>query len=83
LSDKHQIHLGENCLTKNVKQNKAVKLPQIQTEKNGLFLDKHRSYKNKHSILGLATNAHLRGKIELAKIGERSEQNSQLYFVPL
>ena len=23
------------------------------------------------------------GKIELAKIGERSEQNSQLYFVPL
>jgi hypothetical protein len=28
-------------------------------------------------------NAHLRGKIELAKIGERSEQNSQLYFVPL
>ena len=31
----------------------------------------------------LAYNAHLRGKIELAKIGERSEQNSQLYFVPL
>ena len=30
-----------------------------------------------------AYNAHLRGKIELAKIGERSEQNSQLYFVPL
>ena len=28
-------------------------------------------------------NAHLRGKIELAKISERSEQNSQLYFVPL
>jgi transposase len=28
-------------------------------------------------------NAHLRGKIELAKIGERSEQNSQLYFVSL
>jgi hypothetical protein len=23
------------------------------------------------------------GKIEFAKIGERSEQNSQLYFVPL
>jgi len=29
------------------------------------------------------TNAHLRGKIELAKIGEWSEQNSQLYFVPI
>jgi len=26
-------------------------------------------------------NAHLRGKIELAKISERSEQNRQLYFV--
>ena len=28
-------------------------------------------------------NAHLRGKIELAIIGERSEQQSQLYFVPI
>jgi hypothetical protein len=35
------------------------------------------------SSMKLKANAHLRGKIELAKIGERSEQNSQLYFVPL
>jgi hypothetical protein len=34
-------------------------------------------------IESLKHNAHSRGKIELAKIGERSEQNSQLYFVPL
>ena len=62
LSDKHQIHLGENCLTKNAKQNKAIKLPQNRTETNGRFLDKRQSYKNKHSILVLATNAHLSGQ---------------------
>jgi len=62
LSEKHQIHLGENCLTKSAKQNKVIKLPQILTETNGVFLDKHRNCKNKHYLLGLATNAPITGK---------------------
>ena len=43
----------------------------------------HRAYNKILLLLAVPTNAHLKGKIELAKIGEWSEQNSQLYFVPL